>query len=215
MNMDPIVIYAMAAVLAAAGLGFIGLIVRGSPAGRPAGPMEWGGVALSVLVIAAAGSLAWVTYSVEHGADLGPDRNVLGQAAPDLRYRLVDSDEGERLDTYEGQVVLLNLWATWCAPCLEELPALNRLQQQFGGEGLVVVTVSDEPRETLQRFGRERPHQTVNAYLPDEADWPFPYSRVEGARPTSFVIDRDGVIRATWPGARSYRELAQAVRPYL
>ena len=215
MNVNPTVIYAAVVVLAAVGLSFIWLIMRGNPSRRPNGPMEWGGVAISALVIVAAGGLAWVTYSVEHGADLGPDRNVVGREAPDLAYRLVESDEVERLSAHDGNVVLLNLWATWCAPCLEELPALNRLQQQFDSEGLVVLTISDEPRETLLRFAQERPHWTVNAYLPDESKWPFPYSRVEGARPTSFVIDRDGVIRATWPGARSYRELEQGVRPYL
>lgn len=215
MNVDPSIIYVTAAVMAVAALGFVWLIVRGQPGYRPAGPVEWGGIVLSALVVVAAGSLAWVTYSVEHGADLSVDRNVVGREAPDLAFRLVDDNDVERLSAYEGRVVLLNLWATWCAPCLEELPALNRLQEQFDSEGLVVLTVSDEPRETLVRFAQERTHRTVNAYLPDEADWPFPYSRVDGARPTSFIIDREGVIRATWPGIRSYRELAQAVRPYL
>ena len=50
---------------------------------------------------------------------------------------------GDTLASLRGQVVLVNLWASWCPPCLEEMPSLERLHQQLGGQGLLVVGVSE------------------------------------------------------------------------
>ena len=83
---------------------------------------------------------------------LGAERTVFGELAPTLRFRLVETNQEKRLGDYKGKVVILNLWPTWCPPCLEELPELNRLQEKYRSDGLVVVTISDERREPLQRF---------------------------------------------------------------
>ena len=62
-------------------------------------------------------------------------------AQPVVAYS--DADGGEvRLSDYRGQVILVNFWATWCGPCVEEMPALDRLQGELGGEDFQVVTVS-------------------------------------------------------------------------
>lgn len=66
--------------------------------------------------------------------------------------RLVDGSEA-RLADYEGQVVFLNFWATWCAPCVEEMPAMQVLQDTLEGEGLAVVAVNvGESSEQVTRF---------------------------------------------------------------
>ena len=61
------------------------------------------------------------------------------------------------LADYRGQVVLLNNWATWCPPCVQELTVLDRLYKTYRDKGLVVVALSDEPRERLQKFFAQRP----------------------------------------------------------
>lgn len=73
-------------------------------------------------------------------------------AQPSLAF--TDPEGGEHfLSDYRGKVILLNLWATWCGPCVEEMPALNRLQQQFGGEQFDVVTISfDRSFEPIAEF---------------------------------------------------------------
>ena len=151
---------------------------------------------------------------------LGPsgdeNESLIGRPAPPLHFRLVNSNEKRVLSDYKGKVVLLNLWATWCPPCLDELPQLNRLQDAYRSEGLAVVTISDERRATIQRFEREQlPLKTVSGYLPDSLEWPFPYNGVLQSRPMSFVIDRQGVIRNSWPGAKNFAFFEQAVWRYI
>ncbi len=57
----------------------------------------------------------------------------------------------KNLDVYRGKLILLNLWATWCAPCVKEMPALSDLQREFGKDGLVVVTLSADGNVDLIR----------------------------------------------------------------
>ncbi|HET6467593.1 MAG TPA: TlpA disulfide reductase family protein [Geminicoccaceae bacterium] len=77
-----------------------------------------------------------------------------GQEVPDLRFFDLDGNEGGLAD-FHGRAVVLNLWATWCAPCREEMPSLDRLQAMFPKERLVVLALS------VDRAGPER----VQAFL--------------------------------------------------
>jgi len=77
-------------------------------------------------------------------------------AQPEIAY--VDGEGGEvRLSDYRGQVILVNYWATWCGPCVEEMPALSDLQSELGGDDFQVVTVTldrsiDDARDFLTRM---------------------------------------------------------------
>lgn len=59
------------------------------------------------------------------------------------------------LAQFEGQHVVVNFWATWCAPCLEEMPAFNRLHERWASRGVRFVGLSDDPPEKAARFGSE------------------------------------------------------------
>ncbi len=73
---------------------------------------------------------------------------VAGAAAPAVSLTTLDGKTASFAD-YAGKVVLLNFWATWCVPCVEEMPALERLQKRFGGEGLAVVSINVDPEDNL------------------------------------------------------------------
>ena len=97
------------------------------------------------------------------------------------------------LAAYHGRVVLVNFWATWCAPCREEMPALQALQHRLGKERLVVLAVNyGESPEKVQQFAYHTP-----------VDFPLLLDRhMEAAKawqvrvlPTSFVLGQDGDIR--------------------
>lgn len=209
--------YILAALLIGGGLGMIYLIVKDRPSGRPQGAIEWAVLGLSLLVVVVGAGFVTLSLTGDGAPSLGSERNtVIGEAAPPLHFRLVEDGQEMRLSDYRGNVVLLNLWATWCPPCLDELPELNRLQEMYESEGLVVVTISDERRETIQRFEREEiPLNTVSGYLPMDREWPPPYDRVLGSRPMSFVIDRQGRIQRLWAGAADLPVFEEAVTPYL
>lgn len=209
--------YVLAALLIGAGAGMIYLVLRGNASGRPEGAVEWTVLALSLLVVLVGAGFVTLTFTNGDVPSLGgQQKSAVGEPAPALHFRLVENDEATRLRDYRGKVVLLNLWATWCPPCLEELPVLNRLQERYGEDGLVVVTISDERRETIQRFERQKLQlQTVSGYLPSDQDWPSPFDKVRSSRPMSFVIDREGRIQHLWRGAADFSTFEQAVSPYL
>jgi thiol-disulfide isomerase/thioredoxin len=77
-------------------------------------------------------------------------------AASALPFVLMDESESS-LAAYEGRHILLNFWATWCAPCRHEMPSLNALQQELGGEAFGVVTLATgrNPPQAIRRFFEE------------------------------------------------------------
>jgi thiol-disulfide isomerase/thioredoxin len=186
----------------------------------PSGPVRTLGLGFSgVLVFMGSLLLAVVVY--QQFFFVPPDPNApppLGDGGPleepatDFAFRLVDTNETVQLSDYEGQIVLLNLWATWCAPCLKEMPDLNRLAQRYGNDGLAVLTISDEDRATIREFEETLPLQTVSGYMNDD-DIPEPFSFF--VRPTTYLIDREGQVRLYVLGARDYAFWEQLTQPYL
>lgn len=142
-------------------------------------------------------------------ADVRRIHTMIGKPAGELAFSRVSDGMPHRLRDLRGQVVVLNLWATWCPPCRKEMPELNRLQEAYRDRGVVVLTVSDESRETLQAYAKQQPLSTLNVYA-ESLGW----LDVTG-RPISFVIDRDGTVREMFVGARDYEAFEEAVRPYL
>ena len=115
---------------------------------------------------------------------------------------LLDEAEGAHsLAEHRGKYVLLNFWATWCAPCREEMPALDRLQAEFGGDRFAVVTVATGRNAVpaIQRFFAE---QGVTN-LPIWRDPKQEFARAMGVLglPVSVLIDPEGreIARLTGP----------------
>lgn len=109
------------------------------------------------------------------------------------------------LRKYRDKVVLLNFWATWCAPCLYELPALDRLQQDLGGDGFDVVTLNIdafEPTKAARFFERLGIKDLPLLYDPaGHAPQAF---RLHDGLPWTFVIDRRGDVRGYLMGAAEW-----------
>lgn len=117
---------------------------------------------------------------------------VLTEAPPQPALSFKDADGQEmRLSDYKGKVVLLNVWATWCPPCIAEMPTLDRLQAKRGGEGFAVVTIS------LDRTALEAKAFLDEAGLSNLSPWHDETYRLNGAAklpglPTSILYDRSG-----------------------
>jgi cytochrome c biogenesis protein CcmG/thiol:disulfide interchange protein DsbE len=108
------------------------------------------------------------------------------------------------LADYKGQVVLLNVWATWCAPCRVEMPSMEALHRDFGSKGLRVVAVSVDQiagPPQIREFAREL--GLTFEILHDSAQHIVRAYHVHGY-PQSFVIGRDGTIRRKWIGAEDW-----------
>ncbi|MCX4245658.1 TlpA family protein disulfide reductase [Paraliomyxa miuraensis] len=120
--------------------------------------------------------------------------SAIGQPAPTLAARTIDG-EPVALSDFRGQVVLVNIWATWCKPCTKELPELARLQRELSAQGFTVLGVSIDKRQMLPRV-----RSMVTAY---QLGYPVlfdPESRAVNdwnvrGYPTTVLVGRDGTIR--------------------
>ncbi|NBC33221.1 MAG: redoxin family protein [Alphaproteobacteria bacterium] len=125
------------------------------------------------------------------------------QPAPAVEMRDGDGNV-VTLDDFAGHVVVLNFWATWCAPCVREMPSLDRLQAALGEQGLRVVPVS------LDRNGREAVlpfYERIGiAHLGVYLDTGGRVSRAFGTRglPTTVVLDAEGRIVGRYQGAAEW-----------
>jgi len=108
-----------------------------------------------------------------------------------------------RLVDLRGKVVLLNLWATWCPPCKEEMPAMERLWQRYKGQGLVVIALSmDASGSKVVKPFIEQAKYTYRVGLDPKME----IAELYGARsvPSTFIIDRNGALRAIALGPREW-----------
>lgn len=147
------------------------------------------------------------------GQDETPD--VIDSRRPD--FALPDREGDTRsIGDFSGRVILLNFWATWCPPCLEEIPALDALHRELGDGGLSVVGVALEDAEPVRAFADE--HDVGYPLLVggrEAFDIAAEYGNGRGTLPYSVVIDRTGTIRATHQGALTRAEARELVAPWL
>lgn len=127
---------------------------------------------------------------------------------------LKDLDGAPRsLSDYRGQVVLVNLWATWCPPCVAELPALEAFYRDHAREGFVIIGINDGEdqavvKDFVTRTGLTFPIWMDPTYLSESA---FKTMNL----PSSYVINRQGQVRLQWVGAISRAMLDKYVIPII
>ncbi len=220
-NMSFVFAYILTFLMVASGVAFLAVIRRKTGSFLPHDVAGRLGSLLSFALIVMAGLLLYVTLRVESGQGFvrptGPSLTEaeLGSPAPDFSFTRLDTREAARLSDFAGQVVLINWWATWCAPCLKELPDLNELQTKYADRGLVVLTISDETPETLDDFENDLPLKTTAGFIGSANDLPDPFRRTLQVRPTSYVIDREGIIRDFVLGAQDLPTFERMVSPYM
>jgi len=140
----------------------------------------------------------------------------VGTRAPDFPATALGGGP-VRLSDLRGEVVLLNIWATWCGPCREEMPSLERLHRQLAGEGLKIVAVSvDAAAGGLDRDGRRGGDVAafVNELGLTFTIWQDPGGGVQQSYrttgvPETFLIGRDGVIRQKVIGATEWDDASR------
>ncbi|MDV2683322.1 TlpA disulfide reductase family protein [Alkalihalophilus lindianensis] len=165
---------------------------------------------LIVLVIAFV--LAVVTTLSMDRQEVG---NEVGMIAENFELPTNDGHQSE-FSEYEGRVVVLNMWASWCEPCRDEMPDLMSLQDDYNSQGLDVVTVN---MQTYERTLNDAPEfiEEMGLTLPVFFDEDGVVSDRYGIRvlPTSFIIDRDGEIKHVIAGEVNYQMLEELIGPLL
>jgi thiol-disulfide isomerase/thioredoxin len=163
-------------------------------------------VALAALVVLGAGGSS--------AGSRGGDDVDRARIRRELKSTVLKSLEGRRLDLgrLEGEVVVLNFWASWCAPCRKELPRLDALHASIAGRGGRVVAISiDQEARNVSRFARER-HLALPLYHdgPDGLARRLDLPHV----PYTIVLDRHGEVALTTRGAdeRALDAIAETTR---
>ena len=146
----------------------------------------------AVLLIVAGTAFGFISLQERKGYGLRP-----GTAVPDFRLPSLAGGATD-LGSLRGRVVLVNFWATWCPPCVEEMPSLERLHRTLGPEGLVVVGISEDADEKAARDFAQRLGLTFPILRDAEAQTAAAY-RATGY-PETFVIGRDGTLLSTFVG---------------
>ena len=183
--------------------------------------MTRGGAIAAAVVLGLLGGVAgFLLYNVtrDTGAGVptgepgpaGAAEQLLGQPRP--AFELTDVDGARRsAGEWDGRVVVLNFWATWCPPCRREIPAFIDLQEQYGAEGLQIVGVAIDQQDLVQPY-----IESMGVNYPvlvgelDALDVSRDYGNRYGQLPYTVFIDRQGVIRAVERG-EVQRERAQAL----
>ena len=134
-------------------------------------------------------------------------------AAPLLTLSDLEGKEHSLVD-YQGQVVLVNLWATWCPPCKAEMPTLEAYYQAHQADGFATIAINDgDPQEAVAQFVQEYGLSFTVLLDPtyQATDQAFKTRNL----PSSFVIDREGNVRLRWVGEIDRVSLEKYVTPLL
>ena len=126
----------------------------------------------------------------------------IGSNAPD--FTVQDGQNKLTLSQFRGQVVVLNFWATWCPPCVEEMPSLVEMQRRMKAKGVTVLAVSvDVDDGAYRQFLKDHGVNLLTVRDPDQKS-----NRLYGTFkfPETYVIDRNGVMRRKFIGAVDWTE---------
>ena len=166
---------------------------------------------LGALLMAASGYFMLQNAVPESGLTTVPVK--VNFPAPELTLMSTQGISHSLAD-YRGQVVLVNLWATWCPPCKEEMPALQSFYDKYREQGFMVIAINDgDPTPDVLQF--------VKNYRLTFPVWLDPtYTATERAfktltLPSSYVIDRTGTIQLEWVGGIRLKALEQYVAPLI
>lgn len=175
------------------------------------------GVGLTAALIFSAGLLMFLQVK-EQMDDLDDRRGGLSppplpveRSLADVEWKLQTLDGEETLlSGFEGKVLFVNLWATWCGPCIAEMPSIQRLYEQFAQEDVAFLLVSDEPPDVVEEFAQEQEWK-LPLYVSNEGR---PSVFESQGIPATFILDREGRIvfrhvgSARWDDESSVRFLS-------
>ena len=181
---------------------------------------------ISFVIFMMALAIAWITTEggMYEDAKAGPEHKSHASSnfakAADFTLKTVDGEKIS-LSDFKGKVVILDFWATWCPPCVKEIPHFNELAKEYKDEGLVVfgVSVDKNGKKAVTKFQKNKmeinyplalfdqpTYNKYQTYLPEAS---------RGGIPFTFVIDREGNIREHFVGYRPKEEFVKAIKPLL
>ena len=158
-----------------------------------------GAVVTAVFFISSSGLADWQQPELSH--NLTPLKKSI--VASDFELQNMD-EENKKLSDYRGQVVLLNFWATWCPPCIREMPSMERLHQKINAKNFKVIAINqmEEIDDVFAFTGQLEVDPTFEILFDKTSKVSQDYA-VKGL-PTTYLIDKQGKIRYRAIGGRVF-----------
>jgi thiol-disulfide isomerase/thioredoxin len=140
---------------------------------------------------------------VQNNENNGEMATTSGLTKADFNLKLIDKEGNTKsLEEFKGKVIFMNMWATWCPPCIAEMPSIDQLHEEMGGEVAFVMLSLDKNFEKAKAFderkGYDLPIYTQGSSLPSMYQ--------SSAIPTTYIIDADGNLALTHKGMADYSD---------
>ncbi len=157
----------------------------------------------------------WFFAAPGHLRPIRTSYEAENRKAPDLVFLRVKDGTTGRISEFQGKLLVVNLWSTWCVPCRREMPALDRLQRDYENKGLVVLALSDQILQEIQTFEPLKQMRIVSGQVNPARAPKELFVPTDVARPITHIIDRNGILRETLLGEQTYDSLTARIRKYL
>ncbi len=164
----------------------------------------------ALIALVAFGAGIWVSKRQTAAPEVTAAEALYAITLPDLQ------NKPQKIDQWRGKVVVVNFWATWCAPCRKEIPMFVKMQEKYGSKGLQFVGISIDQLDKTSEFSRYFDVNYPNLIGTFDA---VEISRLAGnkqrALPYTVILDRKGRISATELGGLTQEKLEALVNPLL
>jgi len=135
-------------------------------------------------------------------------QNNIGQQIYDFDFIDVRKDSIYNISNFEGKIIILNFWGTYCGPCIEEFPDLKKIESDFSNK-VWVIALSDESKERIMKFVQKIKSPTIVGSFTSEK-----WIELENFRPLTIIIDKNGIIREYMFGKKDYNFFKSVIEKY-
>jgi thiol-disulfide isomerase/thioredoxin len=177
-------------------------------------------IILALIVAGAAGFGLQRAMINQENQNLAPEMpsgqvSVIGEPRPEFALQDLEG-KLRNIKEWDGKVLLVNFWATWCPPCKKEIPAFMALQDQYGEQGFQVIGVAIDNEQAVRDYADTMGiNYPVMAAELDSMDIARAYGNRINALPFSAFVSRDGKIALTRPGELSHEDTEEIIRSLL
>ncbi|WP_185819541.1 TlpA family protein disulfide reductase [Salibacterium salarium] len=165
-----------------------------------------------IVLVTAVAAIAYVLFANVSVQRVGTD---IGDAAPNYELPMYSGGTGSLTD-YEGDVIVMNMWASWCEPCEEEIPALMDFSQSYKQKGVTVLTVNMDlkgSKDAAEEFVKN--YNMTNTPAMRDADGEIDELYNINHLPTTYIINRDRTIVEKHAGPLTFEQLEEMVEENL
>jgi thiol-disulfide isomerase/thioredoxin len=135
-------------------------------------------------------------------------QNNIGQQIYDFDFIDVRKDSIYNISDFEGKIIILNFWGTYCGPCIEEFPDLKKIESDYSNK-VWVIALSDENKERIMKFVQKIKSPTIVGSFTSEK-----WIELESFRPLTIIIDKNGIIREYMFGKKDYNFFKSVIDKY-